>query len=65
MQDKQIRRLLLLSRDKQLVGIVSLGDLSVNTGDKQTTGETLQAVSQPRPTGSHSPNPLRTTRPPR
>ena len=47
MQEKQLRRLLVLNRDKQLVGIVSLGDLSGNTGDKQTAGETLQAVSQP------------------
>ncbi|HEY7426010.1 MAG TPA: CBS domain-containing protein [Gemmataceae bacterium] len=47
MQEKQLRRLLVLNREKQLVGIVSLGDLSVNTGDKQSAGETLQAVSQP------------------
>jgi len=47
MQEKQVRRLLVLNRDKHLVGIVSLGDLSTNTGDKQTAGETLQAVSQP------------------
>jgi len=47
MQEKQVRRLMVLNREKKLVGIVSLGDLSVNTGDKQTAGETLQAVSQP------------------
>jgi len=47
MQEKQIRRLLVLDREKRLVGIVSLGDLSVNTGETNTAGETLQAVSQP------------------
>jgi CBS domain-containing protein len=47
MQEKQIRRLLVLNREKRLVGIVSLGDLSVSTGDTNTAGQTLQAVSQP------------------
>ena len=27
MEDKQIRRLIVLNRDKRLVGVVSLGDL--------------------------------------
>lgn len=47
MQEKQVRRLLVLDRAKRLVGIVSLGDLSVHTDDLQRAGETLQAVSQP------------------
>lgn len=47
MRDKQLRRLLVLNRDKRLVGIVSLGDLSMNTDDPHKAGETLQAVSQP------------------
>jgi len=32
MEEHQIRRLVVLNRDKRLVGIVSLGDLSVETG---------------------------------
>jgi CBS domain-containing protein len=34
MEKRQIRRLPLLSREKRLVGIVSLGDLAVHTGQK-------------------------------
>src|SRR2546421_11378293 len=33
MESKQVRRLLVLDRDDRLVGIVSLGDLAVWTGD--------------------------------
>lgn len=47
MRDHQLRRLLVLDRNKRLVGIVSLGDLAVHTGDAQVSGQTLQAVSQP------------------
>jgi|SRR5690349_12379379 len=47
MQDKQVRRLMVLDRTKRLVGIVSLGDLSVHAEDVQRAGQTLQAVSQP------------------
>jgi len=46
MQEKQVRRLVVLNRDKRLVGIVSLGDLAVETGDEQLAGETLEAVSE-------------------
>jgi len=48
MQQKQVRRLLVLNCDKRLVGIVSLGDLAVETGDEQMAGNTLEAVSEPR-----------------
>jgi CBS domain-containing protein len=47
MQEKQVRRLVVLNRDKRLVGLVSLGDLIVETGDKQLAGSTLEAVSDP------------------
>jgi CBS domain-containing protein len=47
MQEKQIRRLLVMSRDKKLVGIVSLGDLAVDGGSDNQTGETLERVSEP------------------
>lgn len=46
MKEKQLRRLLVLDRNKRLVGIVSLGDLAMHSGDGQAAGETLQAVSQ-------------------
>ena len=47
MRQRQVRRLVVLNRDKRLVGIVSLGDLAVETGDEQLAGNTLEAVSEP------------------
>jgi CBS domain-containing protein len=47
MREKQVRRLVVLNRDKRLVGIVSLGDLAVETGDERLAGKTLERVSQP------------------
>jgi len=49
MQERQVRRLLVLNQDKQLVGIVSLGDLAIQTGDQQLAGEILEQVSEPAP----------------
>jgi CBS domain-containing protein len=49
MEQNQIRRLVVLNRDKRLVGIVSLGDLAVDTGDEQLAGHTLEAISEPVP----------------
>jgi CBS domain-containing protein len=47
MEARQIRRLPVLNRDKCLIGIVSLGDIAVHTGDTDMAGETLQEISQP------------------
>lgn len=47
MREQQIRRLPVLNQSKQLVGIISLGDLSVYTGDARQVGKTLEAVSEP------------------
>ena len=47
MQTEQIRRLLVLDRDKQLVGIVSLGDLAIEAGDDKLIGQTLEEISEP------------------
>jgi len=47
MEDKQVRRLVVLNRAKRLVGIVSLGDLAVRSGDEQLAGETIEAISEP------------------
>jgi CBS domain-containing protein len=46
MQDNQIRRLVILNRDKRLVGVVSLGDLASNR-PADRSGEVLQSVSEP------------------
>src|SRR5262245_34679744 len=47
MQDWKVRRLVVLNHDKRLVGIVSLGDLAVESGDEQLSGQTLEQVSEP------------------
>jgi CBS domain-containing protein len=47
MHENQIRRLVILDRKtKQLVGVVSLGDLATHVGEKMS-GEILQQVSVP------------------
>ena len=49
MKEHQIRRLVVLNRDKRLVGIVSLGDLATQTDeaelDSEELSETLSSVS--------------------
>src|SRR4051812_43219339 len=47
MKEKQVRRLLVLSRSGDLVGIVSLGDLATEAGDQGRPGEVLEKVSEP------------------
>jgi len=47
MEQHQVRRLVVLNRDKRLVGIVSLGDLATEAGDRAKAGEVLQEVSEP------------------
>lgn len=47
MYKNQVRRLVILDRKtKQLVGVVSLGDLAIHVGEKMS-GEVLQHVSVP------------------
>jgi len=47
MEEHQIRRLPILSRDKRLVGIVALGDLAVKTKDDRLSGDVTEEVSKP------------------
>ncbi len=44
MRDQQIRRVLVVDRDKQLVGIVSLSDLAIESSSAEQAGEILQDV---------------------
>jgi len=46
MERQQIRRLIVLNRDKRLVGIVSLGDLATHRQSKKVAGEALSGISQ-------------------
>jgi CBS domain-containing protein len=52
MEEKQIRRLPIVNRDKRVVGIVSLGDLALKGVDRRQSGEALEQIS--RPNGEHA-----------
>lgn len=52
MAEQQIRRLPVVNRDKRLVGIISLGDISAHTSGL-TAGEALRGVCERD--GTHSP----------
>lgn len=52
MGDQQIRRLPVLSKDKRLVGIVSLGDIA-NT-DEMPAGDALSGISEPASRHTHT-----------
>jgi CBS domain-containing protein len=53
--DQQIRRLPVVDRDKNLVGIISLSDLA-KRGDSDAAGEALEGIT--RPGGQHSQRPV-------
>lgn len=46
MEKKQLHRLVVLNRDKRMVGILSLGDVATHCAH-ELSGELLEAVSQP------------------
>jgi len=46
MEEREVRRLLVMDRDKRLVGIVALGDLATE-GSKEQAGKALRGISQP------------------
>jgi CBS domain-containing protein len=44
MREKEVRRMLILNKDKRLVGVVSLGDLS--KVEEKETGRTLKDIAE-------------------
>ena len=46
MQEYQIRRIVVVNQEKELVGITSLGELATVTRDRRLGGKTLEAVSE-------------------
>jgi CBS domain-containing protein len=46
MKDHQVRRVVVLTRDGKLAGIVSTKDIAVDTGDKKLAGDVLREVSE-------------------
>jgi len=47
MEEKQIRRLPIVNHEKKLVGVVSLGDIAVRTGNQRLAGKVVREVSEP------------------
>src|SRR5690348_6539573 len=47
MEEKKVRRLVILSRQKRLAGVLSLGDLAEKAHDQRLSGEVLEKVSEP------------------
>lgn len=45
MKEKQIRRLIVLNKDKKLTGVLSLGDIALHCDD-QLSGDTLEDISK-------------------
>ncbi len=52
MREEQLRRILVVDRDKKLVGILSLGDIAEATSAKEA-GQTLEAISEPSQPMAH------------
>jgi CBS domain-containing protein len=46
MESKKVRRIPVLNRDEELVGMISLGDMA-DRGDRGLAGEALEEVSRP------------------
>ena len=53
MQDHKIRRLPVVNRQRHLVGVISIGDIALGTGDTKLVGVSVQEVSAP-----NTPKPL-------
>jgi len=49
MEEKQVRRLPVLNRDKKLVGIIALADLALRSDDEILAEEVLECVSETVP----------------
>jgi CBS domain-containing protein len=49
MAEKETRRMLILNRDKRLVGVVSIGDLAQARGEERKTGETIREIAEAPP----------------
>ncbi len=47
MADVQVRRLPVVNRDKRLVGVLSLGDLAIETATQHEAEQALSGISEP------------------
>ena len=51
MEQRQIRRLLVMDHQRHAVGVVSLGDIATRGSNDRLSGEILERVSEPTSTG--------------
>ncbi|HEU4383443.1 MAG TPA: CBS domain-containing protein [Anaeromyxobacteraceae bacterium] len=49
MEDKAIRRVMVLDRQERLVGVISVDDLAAGARQERLAGEVLDSVAAPRP----------------
>lgn len=54
MQERQVRRLMVLDHSNRCVGVLSLGDVSVGSGDPALGGTALEGISEDSSTHSTS-----------
>lgn len=54
LEDKQIRRVFATDPNGQIVGVCSLGDVALRSGDEHLTSEALREVSKPNPASSRA-----------
>lgn len=47
MEDNQVRRLIVCRSDRTPVGVISLGDIAVKSGEGSLSGEALEQISEP------------------
>jgi CBS domain-containing protein len=47
MADAQVRRLVVVDKEDNVVGIISLGDVAVKGTGRETAGATIDKISQP------------------
>jgi CBS domain-containing protein len=47
MEENKVRRVVVVNRDEEMVGIVSITDIATQTGDDELTGNTLEKISEP------------------
>ncbi len=46
MKENEVRRIVILNREKRLVGVVSLGDIAKTQGEQSLAGETLGDITE-------------------
>lgn len=45
MREKEVRRMLILNREKRLTGVISIGDIAKSQGEETTAGETVKHIA--------------------